>query len=237
MSDQVRQQLNAIPHSPLLTSFSELRGKVGIFGGSFDPLHNAHLELARSLKDKHSLDAVVFVPTGQNPLKGRQTIATPRQRVEMVAEALRGEDGMFVAPLQARRYGPSYTIDMIDSIRAELPAEKATLFLIMGADCVEQLPHWRGHERLLNEVELLPCSRGSQENRHDANSLFASLAPTLGKEAARKATLNFTEIGAGNESSTVIRKQLRQGIPATGLPPSVARMIERAGLYREIEGE
>lgn len=237
MSDQVRQQLAAIPHSPLLTSFSELRGKVGIFGGSFDPLHNAHLELARNLKETHSLDAVVFVPAGQNPLKERQTIATPRQRVEMVAEALRGEEGMFVAPIQTRRDGPSYTIDMIDSIRAELPAEQATLFLIMGADCVEQLPRWRDHEKLLEQVELLPCSRGGQENRHDADSLFASLAPTLGEEAARKATRNFTEIGAGDLSSTEIRNQLRQGLPATGVPPGVARMIERAGLYREVEGE
>ena len=224
-----REQLGAIAHRPLLTSFSELRDRVGIFGGSFDPLHTEHLELAKQLKEAHSLDAVVFVPAGQNPLKSHETVASPRDRVMMVERALRGERGMFVSPIEARRQGSSYTIDLIDSIRAELPREQASLFLMVGADCLPQLPRWRDSGRLLDEVSLLPCSREGMSSNLD--ELRRTLSESLGEERARKALENFTEVHCQAFSSTEIRSALRAGQTPAGVPGSIADMIERYGWY------
>lgn len=224
-----REQLGAIAHRPLLTSFSELRGRVGIFGGSFDPLHTEHLGLAKRLKEAHSLDAVVFVPAGQNPLKSHETVASPRDRVMMVERALRGERGMFVSPIEARRQGSSYTIDLIDSIRAELPREQASLFLMVGADCLPQLPRWRDSGRLLDEVSLLPCSREGMSSNLD--ELRRTLSESLGEERARKALENFTEVHCQAFSSTEIRSALRAGQTPAGVPASIQDMISRYGWY------
>jgi nicotinate (nicotinamide) nucleotide adenylyltransferase len=227
----VREQLEVITHRPLLTSFSELRGRIGIFGGSFDPLHSGHLEVARRLKTEHALDAVVFVPAGQNPLKLRETVASPHDRVMMVERALRGERGMFVCPIQARCQGPSYTIDLVDSIRAELPREQASLFLMMGADCLPQLPLWKESARLLDEVELLPCSRKGVSL--DMEELRQTLLESLGEERATKALENFTKIDSQALSSTEIREALSAGESPAAVPASIAHMIEKYGWYKK----
>lgn len=228
-TEAVREQLGEIEHRPLLTSFSELRGRVGIFGGSFDPLHTEHLELAKRLKVKHSLDSIVFVPAGQNPLKSRSTVAPPRDRVMMVERALRGQRGMFVSPIEARRSGPSYTIDLIDSIRAELPREQSSLFMILGADCLPELPRWKDSRRLLDEVELLPCSREGVSSNLD--ELRLTLSESIGEEGANRALRNFTEVQCQAFSSTKLRSALKAGQRPAGVPASIEEMVETYGWY------
>lgn len=224
-----REQLEAIEHRPLLTSFSELSGRVGIFGGSFDPVHIGHLEVARQLKEKHSLDSVVFVPAGRNPLKLCETVASPRDRVMMVERVLRGERGMFVSPIEARHQGPSYTIDLIDSIRTQLPKAQASLFLIVGADCLPQLPRWKDCGRLLDEVELLPCSRAGVP--FDSRELERTLSEALGEERGRRALNNFSEVHVSAVSSTEIREALSTGEPPVQVPASIVGMIQRYRWY------
>jgi nicotinate-nucleotide adenylyltransferase len=147
----------------------------------------------------------------------------------MVERALRGERGMFVSPIQTRRQGSSYTIDLIDSIRAELPREQASLFLILGADCLAELPRWKDSRRLLDEVELLPGSReGMSANLHE---LRRTLSESLGEERARKALENFTEVQCQAFSSTEIRSALRAGQTPLGVPASIVDMIERYRWY------
>jgi ADP-ribose pyrophosphatase len=222
----VREQLRTLPHEPLLTSFSELRGRVGIFGGSFDPVHS------RRLKEMHSLDSVVFVPAARNPLKHHQTDALPQERIKMLEHALRQDRGIFVSPHETRREGPSYTIDLLDSIRAELPREQAQLFLIVGADCVTQLPLWRQYGRILQEAGLIPCSRqGYRDPRKDAE-LLERLSSELGAERTQKALRYFTELPIGDLSSTQIRAMLKRGDMPRGIPSAVVQVIEEYGLYR-----
>lgn len=235
LSETVRDQLEVIPHVPLLTSFSELRGRIGIFGGSFDPVHSAHLDIARQLKEQHHLDAVVFIPASQNPLKENQTSADARSRVTMLESALWGERGMYVSPIQTRSAGRSYTMELIDTIRKELPREQAELFWIMGADCVRQLPRWRNAERLIDEVAIIPCSRvGHADPRNDSDAM-RELSESFGAERAKQLLENFTSLSLPQVSSTAIREALNRGELPQHLTPRVEQLIRKYRLYERGE--
>lgn len=232
LPEQARQQLHEIEHAPLLTSFSNLHGRVGILGGSFDPVHAGHLALAREIKERHNLDAVVFVPAAQNPLKPQSTAASPQMRVAMLEAALTGQDGFFVSPIETRQSGPSYSMKLIDSVREELPREQAQLCWIMGADGVPALPQWREYERLLEEVELVPVSRQGYPDPERNPAAFFSLSEALGEARASELLEHFTTVPLPDISSTQIRGALGSGESPDGLPPRVRQIIDRYHLYQ-----
>lgn len=233
LPDRVKQQLSAIEHAPLLTSFSNLHGRIGILGGSFDPVHVGHLALAREVKECHNLDAVVFVPAAQNPLKPQSTVASPPLRVAMLEAALTGQPGFLVSPVETRKPGPSFTINLIDTIRSELPPEQARLFLIMGADCVPELPQWREYERLLRAVELIPIFREGYADPHSSPSTFFPLSEALGEARASELLEQFTTLHLPDISSTTIRAALSRGESPEGVPPQVAELIHVYRLYQD----
>lgn len=104
----VTTQLGEVPHVPLLTNLSHLTGRVGIFGGTFDPVHNGHIEVGMRAIAQHDLDVVVDIPTGHNPLKSDASGASPRERIEMLQYALHDHPKMFVSPPEARTPGVAY---------------------------------------------------------------------------------------------------------------------------------
>lgn len=233
LPERVKQQLSEIEHAPLLTSFSNLHGRIGILGGSFDPVHAGHLALAREVKKRHNLDAVVFVPAAQNPLNPQSTVASPALRVAMLEAALTGQPGFFVSPVETRKPGPSFTINLIDTIRSELPPEQASLFLIMGADCVPELPQWREYERLLGAVDLIPTSREGYADPNSSPSTFFPLSEALGGVRARELLEQFTTLHLPDISSTTIRAALSRGESPEGVPPQVAELIHVYRLYQD----
>ncbi len=232
LSEVALRQLSEIEHAPLLTTFSNLHGRVGVFGGSFDPVHAGHLELARKIKEHHHLDAVVFVPASQNPLKTQSAVASGRMRVAMLEEALNGQEGFFVSPVETRQRGPSYSIKLIDTIREELPKEQAQLLWIMGADSVTTLPRWREYERLLEEVELLPVSREGYPDPCGGSPTFLPLSEVLGEARASDALRHLTTVPLPDISATRIRAAFRRGESPDGVPPRVSTIINRYRLYQ-----
>src|SRR4051812_28641002 len=115
--------------------------RLGIFGGSFDPVHNAHVALARACQQQARLDEVWFTPTAIQPLKHSGPQATDAQRVEMLRLAIEDEIAWRVCTLEVDRGGLSYTVETLRQVHIELP--EADLFFLVGGDALRDVPRWK----------------------------------------------------------------------------------------------
>ncbi len=131
--------------------------RVGIFGGTFDPVHTGHLLLAEQSREQGRLDEVWFVPAAHPPHKDEPTLTRFEQRVEMLALAIAGNAAFRIDELEKERPGPSYTVDTL----AELHRRHATheFFLLIGSDTLNDLPHWYQPARVLELAGLLVMTR------------------------------------------------------------------------------
>ena len=129
--------------------------KLGVLGGTFDPIHLAHLRLAEELREALALDRVVLVPAGDPPLKPGVTPA--RHRLEMVRRACASNPGLEVDDLEIRRAGPSYTVDTLAALRAQRPGVE--LWFLLGADALADLAAWHEPARLLELANFAVATR------------------------------------------------------------------------------
>ena len=227
----VQIQLTETPHAPLLTNLSHLQGKIGVLGGSFDPVHNAHIEIGRIAAAHHGLDAVIYLPTGHNPLKTNGPAASPQERVAMLHYALGNDPKMFVSPLEARAPGVAYTVDTLQRLRSELPSEQCQLFLIVGADSLNTFSQWKDYTQIPELVDIIPVARPGMSDVINDPNLIAKLSRELGEVVAAKIVGNVVPYDGPALSSTEIRTKLKNG--ETGLPISadVHRYSTVRGLY------
>lgn len=123
--------------------------KIGIYGGSFNPVHIAHLLQAREALELLGLDRVIFIPAAQNPLKSAADQAPAEHRLAMLELALEGEPGFALDARELHRPGPSYTVDTLRELKAELPADTC-LYLILGQDQLPALHRWRDFPGILD---------------------------------------------------------------------------------------
>lgn len=121
--------------------------RVGLYGGCFNPVHHGHLAAARGAAQALNLDQVLFIPSGNPPLKGAEGLAPGAHRLAMLHAALAEEPGMTASAIEIDRQGPSFTLDTVIALRASLPAD-AELFFLLGDDCAERLPRWKGIDHL-----------------------------------------------------------------------------------------
>ena len=210
------------------------------YGGTFDPVHNGHLAVARAARD--ALDAdVALVPAHDPPHKG-PTRADATQRAEMLDLALAGETGLSVDRRELRRDGPSYTFDTLGELRRELGVAAPIAWLI-GADSLLQLHAWHRWRELFDRAHLVAVQRpGSQVDarrlREQAPDVLAEIAdrwlpPQALAETAHGgfALLPMAELRP--ESSTELRRRIGEDRDWRGwVPPAVAAYIVRHGLYR-----
>ncbi|MEX0691991.1 MAG: nicotinate-nucleotide adenylyltransferase [Gemmatimonadales bacterium] len=131
--------------------------RIGVFGGSFDPIHHGHLIVARAALEGLSLDQVRFVPVRQQPFKQGDHGASPEDRLAMLAVAVAGEPGFVVDRCELDRPGPSYTVDTLRTLRAAYPRDQ--LVLLLGADAARDLATWREAEVLPTLAEIVVLSR------------------------------------------------------------------------------
>ena len=131
--------------------------RIGIFGGTFDPVHVGHLILAEQCREQARLDQVLFIPAARPPHKVDRPLTPFHHRVEMMHLALAGHAAFRVDELEKDRPGPSYTVDTLESIGAR--ETDAELFLIIGADCLPDLPGWYQPTRILERAGLLVVPR------------------------------------------------------------------------------
>jgi len=191
--------------------------RIGLFGGTFDPPHRAHVELARTARDALGLDEVRWIPAGQPWQKSRR-VTPAAQREAMVRLAIEGESGFLLERCEVERAGPSFTLDTVRALQAAEPG--AEWVLLIGADQYAGLHTWRDWPELLARVVLAVANRPGPHPAVD---------PAVLRQAHRVVPLPMLDI-----SSTDIRQRVARGAPITELvPPQVARYIEQHALYRE----
>lgn len=196
--------------------------RLGIFGGSFDPVHNGHLALARACQKQAGLDEVWFMPTAVQPLKQKGPHATDAQRLELLSLATYSEPNWRVSRLEIDRGGMSYTIDTLRQLNEELP--DAVLFFLMGADAVHDAPQWRDPKRIFALATPLVVHRSGESD--------PDLAALRILCAANKQP-RLIEMPPVDASSSEIRRRIAAGEPINDLvPASIAEYIERHRLYR-----
>lgn len=235
LPELVNAQLESLPHSPLLTSFSNLRGKIGLVGGTFDPIHRGHVAIAEKAKDALNLDAVVFIPTSHNPLKGDAPKASPRERIEMATYALKDSPDCFVSPTEVFQEGISYSIDTVRRIISEIDNPNHQLFMLIGSDCLAGLPKWRDIKELVNICDFVPVSREGEPDLCNDETLRTSLENSLGKDVVDRMILQSITRDVLGGSATELRDRYSSGNTAHPLAlPDVSHYAISRKIYEEV---
>lgn len=187
--------------------------KIGILGGTFNPIHYGHLILGEQVLGQLKLDKVIFIPAFMPPHKKHWDIISSKQRLAMVKLAVKGNPNFNVSDVEISRKGTSYTVDTLRSIKKQYP--QARLFFICGSDLVNEIPKWKNVEEIYKLAKFVLAKR-----------------PGFGKRLSGK---NFLKIDVAQVdiSSSLIRDLVRQGRSIRYLTSdSVVRYIEERGLYK-----
>ncbi|TWU00902.1 nicotinate (nicotinamide) nucleotide adenylyltransferase [Stieleria varia] len=201
------------------------RKRIGIFGGSFDPVHLGHLWIAETAMERLQLDALHWIPVAQSPLKARNPLASDQQRLEMLALAVSGRDGWVVDDREIRREGVSYTVDTVEQLQAEMP--DTDWYLIIGSDSLASMERWHEPEKLLRQVTLAVVQRGGQPEIEF--SVLDGLVDAARVEEFRQSVIKMPVIEI---SSSEIRERVGQGSSIRfRVPRPVETYIEANDLY------
>jgi nicotinate-nucleotide adenylyltransferase len=202
--------------------------RIGIFGGTFDPVHLAHLIIAEQCREQAQLDQVWFIPAARPPHKRNQAITPFRHRVEMLALALAGNPAFRIDELEKDRPGSSYTVDTLLALQAQHPG--MDFWLILGSDCLPDLPHWREPARIAQLTGLLVWERPGWPNWPPEK-----LQAALGLPAGEKARVAYAHGPLVDISSSDLRQRAAQGRSMLYLVPrAVQCYIETHQLYKSV---
>jgi nicotinate-nucleotide adenylyltransferase len=194
--------------------------RIGIMGGTFDPIHHGHLVAAEEARWQFRLDQVLFIPTGR-PWQKPVGVSPAEDRYLMTVIATASNPAFAVSRLEVDTPGPSYTVDTLRRLRAELP-EGTRLLFIGGADLLQQLLTWKEPEQVLELAELIAATRPD----FDVDAVVERVPAAAGR-------VHRMEIPALAISSSDIRARVARGAPIEYLvPEGVARYIEKRALYR-----
>ncbi len=198
--------------------------RLGILGGTFDPVHAGHIFVAEEARIRLSLDKVLFIPAGNPWLKVYRTITPAVHRVEMVRLAIAKHQHFELSTMEVDRGGPSYTVDTLQELRRR--EEYEDLYLLLGLDSFVELPLWRDAERLVTLCKLVVVPR------------YGNSLPELDEVARRLKGLSEENVLVLDSpmigiSSSGIRDRVSRGLPIDYLVPGeVERYIIAHGLYR-----
>lgn len=203
--------------------------RIGVYGGSFDPVHAGHLHLARAAQRAFDLDRVVFVPAGRSPFKPRGAIASADDRVAMLEIATRGEPSWSISRVELERPGPSYTYDTLRELRGELGLEpEDELFQLLGWDNLRGLERWHRAREMLALAQPVVVWRGEEDP-----GLLEHLRRELGPELYGRLERGLVRVPPAPQSATDLRARLARGEdPGPELPSGVLEYIRARGIYR-----
>lgn len=198
-----------------------------LFGGTFDPIHIGHTAVAMHALQVIGAEKIIFIPAKQSPLKKISPKANDNARVEMISLAIADNNKFSVSDCELKKPQPSYTLETIKYFQETLGDDTSSYWLI-GADCLDELPHWYGIDELIDKCNLCVMYRAGFKKPD-----FEKLTDTLDQTRIGKLKQNVIETPLIDISSTQIRKKLAAGEDVTDmLCPAVAKYIERHNLYR-----
>lgn len=208
-------------------SEDSLSGKrIGVFGGTFDPIHIGHLILVEEARHHLRLDQIMLAPAGDPPHKPDRPISPLHHRLAMCRLAVADGNGISISLIDAERPGPHYTSDMLRLLREKVGAE-AKLYFLMGLDSLRDLPTWHEPEWLVHNCRLVAL------RRHDVKIDWARLEAELPGVRERVTVLDMPELDI---ASSDLRERVRDGQPIRyQVPREVERYIGEQGLYRSQE--
>ena len=201
--------------------------RIGVFGGTFDPVHLGHLILAEQCREQGRLDEVWFVPAGRPPHKQHHAVTPFRHRAEMLRLATAGHAAFRVNELENERPGLSYTVDTLDELKKIQPG--AEWFLLVGSDTLAELHEWHDPAGIVRRARLLVMARGG-ERVLSAEELRAALK----LPETERVSLDVVEAPRVEISSRDLRRRAAEGRSLRYLVPrAVECYVEEKGLYRE----
>lgn len=202
--------------------------RIVLFGGTFDPVHNGHLAIARAVAEQRSFEHITFVPSAKPPHK-QQAHAAAEHRLAMLRLAVAG-DGLFrICELELARGGPSYTIDTLAVLAGEA-GEDAELYWIIGADMLSDLPSWRRAGEVLELADIVVAVRSPWHERLE--EIFASLEGSFTAAQVVRLRRGVVQTPLIDISSTEVRRLVREGKTVGHLVgEAVSRYIAEHGLY------
>lgn len=221
---------------------------VGIFGGSFNPVHVGHTALAQAIQKTFRFNPLLIIPNRQSPLKGIPEV-NAEQRLEMVNLAFGEIENTKVSTFELEQAGPSYAINTIEHVKTVYPEKP--VFFILGTDAFYDLPQWHEFPRLLDECSFLVVTRAGIDHPdiEPQDTKLESCLTELKEERLIKEAVRFDpfsrvyrtrkntqicvfEVNLPEVSSTEVRIRLQMGETITGLvPPGVERYLKTSGLY------
>ncbi|MEM5817277.1 MAG: nicotinate-nucleotide adenylyltransferase [Desulfitobacterium hafniense] len=198
--------------------------RIGIMGGTFDPLHYGHLVAAEMARHEFALEKVIFIPTGNPPHKVGRRVTSPGDRYEMVKRAVQDNSFFEVSDLEIQRKGYSYTVDTLKELHELYPQHE--LYFITGADAFREIFTWREVQSVLSLSHFIGASRPGFDPHEFLEELKRDYPEFLPH-------MHLFDVPALAISSTDIRSRVKEGKPIRYLlPESVRLYIEEADLYR-----
>ncbi|MDA1040615.1 MAG: nicotinate-nucleotide adenylyltransferase [Planctomycetota bacterium] len=206
--------------------------RIGVFGGSFDPVHLGHLIAAECCREQAGLDRVLFVPAAVPPHKQDRQLSPAADRVEMLRLAVGGHDAFAVSTLEIDRGGVSFTVDTLVHLRETHPADE--FFLLLGPDAIVEFPAWREPLRILDLATPLVMMREVIDNR----SMIAGdarLATLIGRERLTAIVSAAVQLPAIGIRASDLRAAVAAGRSIRfRTPRAVEAYVKVAGLYRSV---
>ena len=201
-----------------------MKSRIGVLGGTFDPPHRAHLELARAARQELNLNSVIFMPAGNPWRKKRDDLTSAELRYAMVNEAIRDLSWATSSRVEIDRSGPTYTFETLETLQVEHPG--AGLWFIIGGDSLADMSNWVQPERIIASARLAIADRQSTGIIPDAKLL--ALIPNISEK------LDFVPMKPLATTSTYLRGRLQSGVNPLNeadLPRGVAEFISRKRVY------
>ncbi|UCD52995.1 MAG: nicotinate (nicotinamide) nucleotide adenylyltransferase [Phycisphaerales bacterium] len=204
-----------------------MKRRIALFGGSFDPIHRGHVDVARVAAQQLQAQKVIFIPAKCSPLKGALPRASDDDRLRMVELIVATDSAFAASDCELRRAVPSYTIDTVRQFQADYGPE-TSIHWLLGADSVDDLVYWYKIDELIDACNVSVMYRGGYET-----PTFDKYARIWGAKRVQKLRANVVETPSIDISSTQVRERLAEGQDVSDmLHPDVADYIRRHNLYR-----
>jgi nicotinate-nucleotide adenylyltransferase len=217
---------------------------IGLFGGTFNPLHNGHLKAAQDVRAQFNLEKICFIPSAIPPHKGTEGLADVKDRYQMIQAAMSPDNGLVASDVEIHRQGPSYTIDTVRHFISNSPSTPC--YLIVGMDAFFEIDTWKSYKKLFNLIPIIVMTRpaeGTKKNvapvaelekyihaHVDSGYQFVQHESRFVHPEKHPVCLCY--VTPVDISSTRIRNSVRQGVSIKRMvPDTIEKYIHKKGLY------
>lgn len=214
--------------------------KAGLFGGTFNPFHNGHIEIIQYVKDRYGLEKIFLIPSATPPHKPDINLAPANDRFEMVKQSLKGHENFFVSDKELIRKGPSFTIDTINEFKKEY-GPTTLFYLLMGSDAFLDITTWKHKDQIFEAIQIIIMLRGHWENY---NAIVSFIDENISKgyifneqdntfSHKKKQKIIICKVPKINISSTMIRERVKNNKSIKDLvPANIEKIIRTKELYK-----